>query len=238
MKADFSAVVVAAGESQRFRSQLPNSSGFNSKSLIRWEAKALFVHTIEALSSVLEFKELCLVVRDGDEKTFLDEIQKSSLVSRPIRIIKGGARRQDSVRLGIESLKPVNRIVIHDGARPFLDQNFLSSLFDQAANVPALIPTLSIKETLKEVAEDGSVISTHDRRKFFRVQTPQVFDSNLIRKVHLELKDSPIEFTDDAMMLEYLGHRVMTHPGDAQNIKVTVPSDLDNRIGKVWKNVG
>jgi len=238
MNADFSAVVVAAGESQRFRNQLESSSGFNSKSLIRWEAKALFVHTLEALSAVMDFKEMCLVVRDGDEQVFQDEIQKSSLSSKRIRIVKGGARRQDSVRLGIEALAPVDRIVIHDGARPFVSRDFLSSLFDRAVGVSALIPILNITETLKEVAEDGSVKSTHDRKRFFRVQTPQVFDGEVIRQVHMKLKNSPIEFTDDAMMLEHLGHRVMTHPGDARNIKVTVPADLDARIGKVWKNAG
>jgi len=226
MSADFSAVVVAAGESQRFRSD-PNYPNLETKNLIEWDSKPLFVHTIEALLKVCDFKEIALVVKKENEGAF-----KKGLGSLPeaakerVRLVEGGARRMDSVRNGINSLSQVDYVAIHDGARPFLSSSFLDRLISKALRAEAVIPVLPVTETVKEVNSYGFVERSLDRSRIVRVQTPQIFNYKLIKEAHLKLANDSEEFTDDSMMLEKLGVDVETVLGDPMNIKVTIPSDL------------
>lgn len=220
MSSRVSAVVVSAGSGTRFQ----KSGGLGPKQFIEWDGKPLFVHTLEALSA-LQLSELVLVIRSEDEEIIHRYSRRFQLKPIP-KIVFGGARRQDSVRLGLEALSDCDRVFIHDAARPFLSRDFLVSLVEASKDHSALIPALHIVETLKEVDGSGAVVKTHDRNRFVRVQTPQVFDFKLIRKAHESLKNSENEFTDDAAMLEFLGHSVQVVSGNSKNIKVTVLEDL------------
>ena len=130
------------------------------------------------------------------------------------------------MRNGLSALRGTTHVLMHDGARPFISREFLDRMWKSAQSVPALIPVQPITETLKEIAFDGSVVRTVNRSSFVRVQTPQFFNFELLKGVHRELSQSDQEFTDDAAMLESLGHRVETAAGHSQNIKVTFAEDL------------
>jgi 2-C-methyl-D-erythritol 4-phosphate cytidylyltransferase len=220
MPAALSAVVVSAGRSTRFQ----KSGAKQLKQLIEWDGEPLIIHTLRAMTSV-DLSEIVVVVRPEDEAEIHGHL-KLHPIDRGVRLVFGGARRQDSVRLGLEALATCDRVLIHDGARPFLSPEFLKGLVSVAEGYDCLIPVLPIVETLKEVDSQGCVVRTLDRNRFVRVQTPQIFRFDLIRRIHEQLKSSTEEFTDDAMMVESLGISVQTYPGDPQNIKVTVMDDL------------
>lgn len=231
---NFSAVIVAAGKSERFISD-ENYSGLNEKlkpkTLIEWAGKALFLHTIEALCKAIDFEEIALVIRPEQEAFIHSELSKlpENLQSKII-LANGGKRRQDSVRNGLLSLsKKVDRVAVHDAARPFVTQEFLKRVFKSSSSVEALIPVIPIQETVKQIDSNAVVSRTHDRSSLVRVQTPQIFSYAALSKLHTELAESEKEFTDDSMMFELQGLPVQTCLGCTQNVKVTTPEDLVSR---------
>ena len=221
MSCSLSAVVVAAGRARRFQ----ESSGIDTnKVLCDFEGVPLIRRTLEALFQ-LPLSQVCLVVRAEERPAFERALGGLPQLDR-ISYALGGLRRQDSVRQGLGALKETTHVLVHDGARPFISREFLDRLWRAAQYAPALIPVQPVTETLKEIAPDGSVVRTMNRSSFVRVQTPQFFEFELLRDVHHELRHSDQEFTDDAAMLESLGHRVETAAGHSQNIKVTFAEDL------------
>lgn len=228
---NFSAVIVAAGKSERFVSDKNYSDldqKLKPKTLVEWAGKALFLHTIEALCGAQQFEEISLVIRPEQEAFIRSELAKlSSNLQARVVLADGGKRRQDSVRSGLLALtKKTDRVAIHDAARPFMKKEFLSGLFEEAEKKDALIPVIPIHETVKQIDKNGIVIKTHDRSSLVRVQTPQVFSYDILLKLHTELAESSLEFTDDSMMFEYAGFKVQTCKGCTQNVKVTTPEDL------------
>jgi len=222
-----SAVVVAAGRSERFLrelGELPGASTSSSKLLIAWEGKALIRHTVEKLFS-LPLQQMVIVGRQEDFSDFEDSLIGLPERSR-IKFALGGNRRQDSVRNGLAALDSADMVLVHDGARPFVSADFLKSLLDRSQNAEALIPAVPVYETLKEIDEDGFVVRTVSRNAFVRVQTPQFFRFDLLRAAHQKMAESDQEFTDDAALMEACGYRVRVVPGHPENIKVTLPEDL------------
>ncbi|MBN8553893.1 MAG: 2-C-methyl-D-erythritol 4-phosphate cytidylyltransferase [Deltaproteobacteria bacterium] len=227
MSVKLSAVVVAAGRSQRFNQAREGDSSRLSKQLASWDGKPLFVHTLEALS-VLPIIEWSLVIHPDEEDVIRENLNKF-FSDLKIKIVNGGKRRQDSVRNGLEALEACDMVLIHDAARPFLSSDFLKNIFEKAKSVDALIPTMPIVETLKEIDSTGKVLRTQDRNRFVRVQTPQFFKFDLIMAAHEKLKNSSEDFTDDAAVMEACGYVVQTASGILENIKVTLPEDLRSR---------
>ncbi len=229
-----SAVVVAAGDSRRFRESLGSSNrpsdNFKSKALIDLNGQPLILSTLQALLC-LPLNEIALVVSEASRLAFADILESAHLKS-PITLVSGGARRQDSVRLGLEALRPTDRVCIHDGARPFLSRDFLWRLDQASLRTDAVIPALKLVDTIKEIDENGFVAKTHPRSRLIRVQTPQFFKRTVILSAHQRYASSNEEFTDDASMLESIGGKVLSIEGDASNIKVTTVSDLPYDLRK------
>ncbi|HJX61979.1 MAG TPA: 2-C-methyl-D-erythritol 4-phosphate cytidylyltransferase, partial [Dehalococcoidia bacterium] len=138
-------------------------------------------------------------------------------------VCPGGARRQDSVRLGLEALPECRWVVVHDGARPLVTAALIEAGLAAAAETGAAIAAVPLVDTLKEAAEDGLVTRTLDRRNLWAAQTPQVFDGELLREAHRQTEG---EVTDDAALVETLGRRVKVFPGSPRNLKVTTAADL------------
>lgn len=224
MSKNLSAVVVAAGQSRRFN----EGGAATSKQLIEWGGKPLIVHTLSALQT-LSLSEMALVIRP-EEEAAMHEHLKSFKAECSLKIVFGGRLRQDSVRNGLKALNACERVFIHDGARPFLSREFLEGLDEKSKTCEAVIPVLNIVDTLKEIDSNGRVVKTHNRKSFVRVQTPQFFKYESIMSAHEKLKDTGIEYTDDAAMIEACGGTVETYLGSSENIKVTLPEDL-KRLG-------
>ena len=136
---------------------------------------------------------------------------------------EGGPRRQDSVRLGLEALGPCEWVLVHDGARPLASAALIERGLAAARETGAAVPAVSVADTVKLAAADGTVERTLDRSHLWAAQTPQVFRYDLLLRAHREVT---AEVTDDAAMLEALGLPVKLFEGSAANIKVTTPEDL------------
>ena len=143
-------------------------------------------------------------------------------------IVPGGPRRQDSVRIGLDTLANVAPttcwVMIHDGARPLVTPAILETGLKAAQEYSAAIAAVAVKDTIKQVRQ-GLVSTTLDRSQLWAVQTPQVFSFSLIHAAHHTPLDQD-DFTDDAALLERLGKPVAIFPGSYTNIKITTQEDI------------
>ena len=140
-----------------------------------------------------------------------------------IAVCHGGLRRQDSVRVGLKRLAGCDWVVIHDGARPCIDADIIERGLAAAHKSGAAIAGVPVKETIKIVSRRRLVQQTPERQSLWAAQTPQVFRYDLIAEAYRQVKT---EVTDDASLVEQMGHKVEVYMGSYQNIKVTTPEDL------------
>lgn len=134
----------------------------------------------------------------------------------------GGARRQDSVRAGLEHLSDCDLIVVHDGARPFVSDEIIANGVAVATEHGAAVAAIPVSDTIKLVNNAATVIKTLPRDGLWAIQTPQVFNCDLLQKAHREIHG---DVTDDAAMVEAIGGTVKVFGGSNENIKVTTPED-------------
>ena len=140
-----------------------------------------------------------------------------------VSIVAGGHRRQDSVRAGMPLLADTDWIVVHDGARPCVTTRIIETGLREAGPTGAAVAAVPVKDTVKVVDVDMTVVETPDRKHLWLVQTPQVFSRDLLARAHLEVAQ---DVTDDASMVEQVGGSVRIFEGSYANIKVTTPDDL------------
>jgi len=207
------AIIAAAGSGERFGATLP-------KALITLGNRTLIEHAVAALAPVVS--EIVICAPAGYE----EQIQE--LVGNDITVVVGGATRSDSVRAGIAALSGNAKFVlVHDAARALatteLAQRVLTSL--EKGEV-AVIPGLELIDTVKSVDASGHVTSTPDRASFRRVQTPQGFDLEVLKKAHATGTDA----TDDGALVEAIGHKVLIIKGEERALKITTPTDLASAL--------
>lgn len=143
------------------------------------------------------------------------------------QVTAGGRERQDSVANGLALIADESGYVaVHDGARPFAGTEVFARTFARAKECGAAIAAVPLKDTVKIVDARGLVVSTPDRSSLCAVQTPQIFEINVLRKGYSFLKEHPVAVTDDASLVEASGHPVAVAEGSYENIKVTTPEDL------------
>lgn len=149
-------------------------------------------------------------------------------VSKVLRVVAGGAERQDSVRLGLEALgeaAPDDLVFVHDGVRPFPPVWRFPELAAAARPDGALL-ALACRDTLKR-EQDGAVCQTVDRMGLWHAQTPQVFPAGLLREALSRAGGAGRAATDESSLVEALGRRPRLVPGDPRNLKITCPEDLE-----------
>ncbi len=209
-----SVVIVAAGVSRRMVDV--------DKVFAPLLEKPLIAHTVAPFEDCPQVGEIVLVLhRDNLERgRRLVEVEGWRKVSQ---VCPGGERRQDSVKAGLDSLSPCRLVMVHDGARPCVTQDTLRRCIQEAEHTGAAIPTVPVNDTVKKVDAEGIVVSTVPREELRAVQTPQVFRYDLLRKAYQGDLD---EVTDDASLVEKLGHEVRVFDGSPDNIKITTQIDL------------
>lgn len=145
---------------------------------------------------------------------------------RRVEVVAGGATRQESVWNALQVVPVgVEIVLVHDAVRPFIDRRLIDAVAAAAAGHGAAVCALPIAETVKRV-RGGVVAETLDRSELWAVQTPQAFRSALLREAHDKARRDGIVGTDDAMLVERLGHEVRVVPGRPGNVKITTPEDL------------
>lgn len=199
------------------------------KLLAKINSKPVIAHSLYGLSSHPLVKEIIVVVNPLNCRSVKETI-KQYRIKKIMAIVLGGKRRQDSVVCGLSALSPKAKIVlIHDGARPFVDQAGITKLINEAASHGAAIFGVPVKATIKE----GTGVSGHqgirvkrtiERDNLWEIQTPQAFKKDLIVRAYRRF--SKLNVTDDAMLVEKMGIKVNLVLGSYNNIKITTPEDL------------
>ena len=209
------AIIPAGGTSSRF--------GKSNKLLEKIGEKEVIKYTVEAFekSNIDEIIICANIAIIDDLKKILNDYKK-------VRIIEGGASRQESVFNGIKACE-CDYVLIHDAARPMITTDLINTAIDEVVFKNALTVATKTIDTIKEVV-DGKIVKTIDRSKLYNTQTPQAFRYDLIRDAHEKLSGQ--SFTDDAGMLEALGQTVYILNGSYKNIKITTQNDID--IAKVY----
>ena len=230
----FDLILLGGGQSERFRAEAEGEA--TPKQFQILGDAPVFIHALRAFLSLGCFRQAIFAVPEEHEplaQELMDEYLRDERKA-VLRVVHGGTRRQDSSRIALEAaaeLQPLpTRVVIHDACRPFLSAEFRErireKLYDRSLG--AWIPTVPVVDTLKRV-EEGQVVETVDRGLLQRVQTPQIFDFELIRglaqKVYAEAPDRV--FTDDASLCEDFGTKVGTFLGDPRNLKLTYRFELE-----------
>ena len=208
------AVVVAAGKSSRM--------GGVDKIFTPVLGRPLLSFALDRLEAFQPVNEIVLVLESGSLGQGRDLIDAGDY-GKVTHVCPGGERRQDSVRSGLDSLAPCDWVIVHDGARPCLDLPMLERGLAAAQEAGASVAGGPVKDTIKVVSSQGTVLDTPDRRSLWSAQTPQIFRYDLLRDAHGQCAQ---DVTDDAMMVESLGHPVKMFLGSYDNLKVTTPEDL------------
>ena len=213
----WSVVVVAAGTASRMQ-------GID-KILAPLGEKPILARTLDVFQRCPLVTEVVVVTRE-DLLVDVSRMCKDYFLDKVSKVVVGGAERVLSVRAGLREVRPdAELIAIHDGARPFLTQEVLGEVLRQAAASGAAAPAIPLNDTIKR-AEDGLVTETVDRSSLWAVQTPQVFQADLIRAAVEKAAEDGAQVTDDCSAVERLGMKVSLTAGDRENIKVTTPFDL------------
>ena len=210
------AVVAAAGSSTRMG---------QDKLLLPLDGQPVVLHTLRALDLCPMITEIVVVTRE-DLVVPIGQLCRDSGLEKVRKVLVGGETRSRSVLAGLGELSPDAELVaIHDGARPLVSQAVLEAVIRRAAECGAAAPAVPVKDTVKR-ARDGLVAATLDRAELRAVQTPQVFQTDLIKAALARALAEGAELTDDCAAVERLGIGVALTEGDYCNLKLTTPEDL------------
>ena len=209
------AVIVAAGSASRM--------GGIDKVMAQLGGEPMIRRTVRNFQNCDAISEIVVVTRPD----LMEVIGKLCAGCDKLKtVVAGGKSRQESVALGLDALsKDVKLAAVHDGARPFADWQLIDRCVRAANTYSAAAPAIPVKDTIK-VVEGRIVKSTPDRATLFAVQTPQVFDFDLLRGALTKAEADGAAVTDDCSAVERLGMSIKIVEGDERNIKITTPLDL------------
>jgi len=208
------AVIVAAGSSTRMEGV--------DKTFAPILGLPMVIHTIDRFELSPLVHQIVLVVAKGSLGRARKLVRQRGY-KKVTSVFPGGRRRQDSVRLGLEQLSVCDWVMVHDGARPCLDNAMLERGMEAAMEHGSAIAGMPVKDTMKLVTSTQIVKETPDRSLLWTAQTPQIFGYRVLWDAH---HSSSNDVTDDAAMIEALGYPVKMFLGSYENIKVTTADDL------------
>lgn len=209
------ALIVAGGKGLRMGSELP-------KQFLTIGGKPVLMHTLEVFRRYDPEMRIILVLPQ-EQQTYWHQLCNEYHFTLTHEIADGGETRFHSVKNGLALVTSSNSLVgVHDGVRPFVSAGVIGKCYELAATKKAVIPVIDVVETVRHLNGDRS--ETVDRNNYKLVQTPQVFDSDLLKRAY-EQEFTPF-FTDDASVVEAMGVPVFLTEGNRENIKITTPFDL------------
>ena len=212
-------VIVAAGSGSRMKRDI-------NKQFIKLDGKEIIAYTIEKFYKSEDLDDIVIVIKENEEKYFIENIINKYGFDN-IKLAYGGKERQDSVYNGIKKLNRNCEIVlIHDGARPFVNENIIKNSIKEAKENNAVVVGVPVKDTIKVVDSDGNIVDTPNRSLLWSVQTPQSFKYEIITKAYEYAYSNDYYGTDDAMLVEHIGYNVKMIQGSYDKIKITTEEDL------------
>ncbi len=221
------AIVLAAGSGKRMNSSV-------KKQYLEVEDKPILYYSLKVFED--SFIDSITLVTSSEEVEYCKkEIIEKYSFHKVEHIITGGKERYHSVMNGLFQSEPCDYVFIHDGARPFINEDLLQRLNDDVVRTGACVAAMPVKDTIKIADDKGYVIKTPNRKDVWSIQTPQVFSYSLICEAYSKLRDTEekleennISITDDAMVVEaFTKHKIKLTWGSYRNIKITTPEDLE-----------
>ena len=229
MKKRCVAIVLSAGQGKRMGTSI-------QKQYIELCGKPIICYCLEAFEKSEIIDDVIMVAGAGQEDYVTEEIVNKYHFGKVRAVVSGGKERYDSVWNGLKAVRDgmageeakEGYVYIHDGARPFVDEEIIKRAYTCVEENHACVAGMPVKDTIKVVDEKNYVKGTPERKTLWLVQTPQVFNIQLIKEAYQKLINEKIEnATDDAMVVEQMmGHTVKLYPGAYENIKITTPEDL------------
>jgi len=212
-------LIPAAGSGRRMGSQ-------RNKLLLTLLSKPLLSWTLAAAEASEHITWIGIIGQQSDFPDF-EAILSDLSLTKPVKLIQGGATRQESVYNGLQSLPAESdRVLIHDGARCLATTELFDRAADALLSCPGLIVAVPVKDTIKVVDEHRIVRDTPERSNLWAAQTPQGFEVKLLKQCHAQGREKGWEVTDDAALFEKCGLPVRIVEGEETNLKVTTPVDL------------
>ena len=215
------AIVLAGGSGKRMGTKV-------QKQYLEIDGKPVLYYSLYEFQQSDVIDDIVLVVGEGQEEYCKSEIVDKYGITKVKYIAVGGKERFHSVWNGLQQVEGPGYVFIHDGARPFVDGEMIERVYREVQVHKACVVGMPVKDTIKIADEAEYALETPDRSRVWMVQTPQVFETELVKKSYETLISSPEAFaTDDAMVVEsYSDCKVKLVQGSYENIKITTPEDL------------
>jgi 2-C-methyl-D-erythritol 4-phosphate cytidylyltransferase len=189
--------------------------------------KPMLAHTLLAFQRASEIDEIIPILSKEDVENCLREIIERYHITKVKTLVVGGKERQESVLHGLQKLeKDATIVLVHDGVRPFVTQEMIGEVVEHARKGECVTVGVPLKDTVKEVDDQGMVRQTLDRSRLWAIQTPQAFPAKVLKHAYEESTRHNAVGTDDAMLVERAGGKVRVIMGNYENIKITTPEDL------------
>ncbi|MCL5774415.1 MAG: 2-C-methyl-D-erythritol 4-phosphate cytidylyltransferase [Firmicutes bacterium] len=213
----FFAIIAAAGDGRRI--------GQGNKLLLDLMGKPVLVHTLEIFQKSVPIEKVVIAAPDKDIDNYWKLVADFNL-SKVKEIVGGGNHRQDSIYSALNVIDSADYIVIHDGARPLLNAEFLDKMIKSISGAESLIAAVRVKDTIKKAGKEGIVKETLNREELLAIQTPQIFPAKILKEAHKKALTEVHYATDDSALVERLGAIVKIFEGEEENIKITTPEDI------------
>jgi 2-C-methyl-D-erythritol 4-phosphate cytidylyltransferase len=215
-------IILAGGSGSRINKDLP-------KQYMEIKGKTILHYTIERFENHPRIHEI-IIVTNGHFLSATEGIVNSGGFQKVTGILEGGAKRQDSSRIGVDAVnrEAIENVLIHDAARPFVADEIIDNMLDKLEDYSAVNVAVPSADTIIQVGKDNCIEAVPNRTQLRRVQTPQGFNLALIRKAHqMALARNMTDATDDcSLILTFKLAQVYVIEGRPENIKITYPMDL------------
>jgi 2-C-methyl-D-erythritol 4-phosphate cytidylyltransferase len=216
--AKFAVILPAAGRSSRFKDKN------YKKPFMPMANKAVWLYSAERFLSRDDVVQTILIISAEDRADFISKFG-ANIAILGIEVVDGGAERADSVEIALARVKPqADFVCVHDAARPCICDQWIDQIFSAAEQSDAAIFAIPVSGTLKRVGPNHQIEETVSRGGLWEAQTPQVFRRELLLEAYA--KRQALQATDDAQLVERIGHKVTVVPGSPVNMKITAREDL------------
>jgi len=217
-KKKVAAILPAAGQGVRM--------GFHKKQLLRLDGVPILVHTLRKFAACPAITEIWIAAPAEDLAEIREIVNRENL-ARDVRVVAGGARRQDSVENCLRTLPPdTDLVAVHDAVRPFVTPEQIAAVIEAASKTGAAILGILSVDTVKQVTRTR-ILGTIPRDRIVLAQTPQVFRFDILLRAFDKSREEGFLATDESSLVEHLGAEVTVVPGSDRNIKITKPADLE-----------
>ena len=214
------AVVPAGGTGKRMGAGTP-------KQFLMLDGVPMMLHALRVLERAPGVTEVILVVPKEERERALNEVVERYGLKKVLKVVPGGATRQESVQHGLNEVdEDVEIVVVHDAVRPFITEDRIERSIEAARQHGGAIVAVPMKDTPKQAGPDRLIQRTLDRTDLWLAQTPQTFRRALVVEAYRKAAIAHVHATDDAALVERLGHTVAIVEGSWENIKITTPEDM------------